>query len=107
MRFKGQTAIVTGAGQGIGFEICRQLAIEGASVFLNDIDTSLASQAVIRINAETSNACSTVAGDCSDVGFIREMVSNAVKETGKLDLVIANAGISHFGDFFTYTAESF
>ena len=35
--FKGQVAIVTGAGQGIGLEICRQLAANGASVLLNDI----------------------------------------------------------------------
>src|SRR4051794_6800158 len=102
MRFKGQTAIVTGAGQGIGFEICRQLAAEGAKVFLNDIDTNLATEAVERINAATSKACSTIAGDCSNVDFIRQIVSDAVKETGKLDLVIANAGITHFGDFFTY-----
>ena len=38
MDFKNKVAIVTGAGQGIGFEICRSLAKEGARVILNDID---------------------------------------------------------------------
>ncbi len=36
--FANQVAIITGAGQGIGFEIARQLAVHGASVVLNDID---------------------------------------------------------------------
>ena len=43
--FNGQVAIVTGAGQGIGFEICRQLAQRGASVVLNDYDAELANTA--------------------------------------------------------------
>jgi glucose 1-dehydrogenase len=38
MSFESKTAIVTEAGQGIGFEICRQLAKEGAQVILNDLD---------------------------------------------------------------------
>ena len=42
MSFNNKTAIVTGAGQGIGFEICRQLVAAGANVILNDIDAALA-----------------------------------------------------------------
>ena len=43
--FLGKTAIVTGAGQGIGFEISRQLALRGGRVILNDIDKILAQRA--------------------------------------------------------------
>ena len=43
--FDKQTAIVTGAGQGIGFEIARQLCANGASVILNDVDETMANDA--------------------------------------------------------------
>ena len=107
MSFKNKTAIVTGAGQGIGFEICQQLAMEGANVILNDIDPILAEQATQKINKEVSPKCKAMAGDSSDIYFIKEMVVEAVKQTGQLDIVIANAGITLFGDFFTYPPESF
>jgi glucose 1-dehydrogenase len=106
MRFKNKTAIVTGAGQGIGFEMCFQLAAEGANVILNDIDPALAEDAAKQIN-KTSGKCKAMAGDSSNISFINEMVKEAVRETGQLDIVIANAGVTLFGDFFTYPAESF
>jgi NAD(P)-dependent dehydrogenase (short-subunit alcohol dehydrogenase family) len=48
-----------------------------------------------------------LAGDSSDVLFIQKMVDTAVEKFGSLDVVIANAGITLFGDFFTYSSESF
>jgi NAD(P)-dependent dehydrogenase (short-subunit alcohol dehydrogenase family) len=104
--FKGQVAIVTGAGQGIGFEICRQLALKGAAVLLNDIDDTLTDNAVNKIKAEGGN-CIGLAGDASGVDFINEMVKQAVKKFDKLTIAIANAGITLFADFFDYTPDSF
>lgn len=104
--FDKKVAIVTGAGQGIGFEICRQLAREGAVVILNDLDADLAENAAKNIREENGK-CIALSGDSSNLKFIQEMVDLAVKEYGHLDIVIANAGITLFGDFLTYSPESF
>ena len=105
MEFINKTAIVTGAGQGIGFEICRQLAANGATVILNDIDEHLAIEAAKRIQLENGK-CIACPGDSGDMQFIQHLVDVAIAETGTLNIVIANAGITLSGDFFDYPAES-
>jgi glucose 1-dehydrogenase len=104
--FYQQSAIVTGAGQGIGFEIGRQLAAAGCNVLLNDIDEKLAIEAGKRINDEFGN-CIGLSGDASDPDFINTMVKTAVEKFGKLTIAIANAGITLFGDFFSYPKDDF
>jgi 3-oxoacyl-[acyl-carrier protein] reductase len=100
--FSNEVAIITGAGQGIGFEIAKHLCLKGASVVLNDVDEKLAREAAAKISAN----CIAVAGDAADVSFINSMVDETVKRFGKLSIAIANAGITLFGDFFEYKAEA-
>lgn len=101
-----KVAIVTGAGQGIGFEIAKQLAIEGTAVVLNDIDSTLAENAAQKITT-LKGLCTAVPGDTSGPEIIKKMVDTAINEYGKLDILVANAGITLFGNFLTYPVDSF
>ncbi len=106
-RFINKTAVVTGAATGIGYEICKQLALEGANVVLNDLNPDLSQTAAAKISQETGGNCIACPGNAANVTFIYELIDFAVAQFGSIDLAVANAGITLFGSFMEFTEDSF
>jgi NAD(P)-dependent dehydrogenase (short-subunit alcohol dehydrogenase family) len=90
----GRTAIVTGAGTGIGYEIARQLAAHGAHVVLAGRNADRAAQAASRISAESPAASTEV--QVLDLGSLQSVGRFAAgfgDRHGGLDILVNNAGI--------------
>lgn len=104
--FQGKAALVTGAGVGIGLEIARRLCAEGASVALNDVDPSRARAAAAAIRAE-GGACIAAGGDVAEAEVVAALVDETVRSFGRIDIAVANAGLTLYGDFFDYAAKDF
>jgi NAD(P)-dependent dehydrogenase (short-subunit alcohol dehydrogenase family) len=101
MMLEGKTAVVTGAGNGIGRAIALALARAGAAVVINDIGVSLSGEGGSASPAEeTRDAILSLGGraaisteSVSDWDAARRIVKTAVDSFGRLDIVVNNAGI--------------
>ena len=89
---QGKVAIVTGAGNGIGRAEALSLAAQGASVVVNDISAAALDSIVSEITGNGGRALAA-AGDLSDWTSTAGLVARALSEFGRLDIVVANAGI--------------
>ena len=106
--FDGKTAIVTGGAAGIGFGISKYLIENGATVVINDISEDRTHAAVEELNALHIGTAYACVGDASSVEFIYHMVDFAVGlPDSQLEMVVANAGLTEFGDFFSFSEQSF
>ncbi len=106
--FSGKAVFVTGAGTGIGYALCKAFAAEEATVALNDVDSALCQSAARRINDSLGvERVHPYAGDVADVDAVRRMFDQFVAVAARLDIVVANAGITNYGEFLTYTPAAF
>lgn len=96
--------LITGAGCGIGFEIARQLIASEKSVVINDIDAELCHQAAQQLDQLGSGTCLAWPGDCSSVSLI-DAVLEEISKTGLLRGCVANAGITSYGKFLSFTEK--
>ncbi len=96
---KGKTAIVTGAGQGIGREIARVLANADADVVVADFSAKTGKDAVKELKTLGSNSF-YVEVNVADSASVKKMTETVYKKTKKVDILVNNAGVSG-----TYFAE--
>ncbi|MGW5265205.1 SDR family oxidoreductase [Microbispora sp. NPDC004025] len=92
MDLSGKVAVVTGAGRGLGRAYAEALAASGAAVVVNDVDAEAAAQVVDAITGNGGRATSVVA-PVGSAEVAERLVDTAVKEFGRLDVMVTNAGI--------------
>jgi NAD(P)-dependent dehydrogenase (short-subunit alcohol dehydrogenase family) len=93
-RFDGQTVVITGAASGIGLEMARQFHGEGATVYAADLRPDGVPDGIRRLRV-----------DVTDPASVETMISQAVTETGRLDVMCNNAGASSVSDPRSCTVE--
>jgi 3-oxoacyl-[acyl-carrier protein] reductase len=95
-RFEGRVSIVTGASQGIGEAIARDLAAEGAAVVLVDVQPDKL-EAVVRSIADAGGKAEAHQADVADAAAVERVVSAVAAAHGRIDHLVNNAGITRDG----------
>lgn len=103
MKLQGKIAVVTGAGRGIGRAVCERYAVEGAFVFVTDVDEEKAHIVASSIGSRAAALKLDVASQDS----IDAMIAAVVAQQGRLDILVNNAGIFDLAPIVEITRESY
>lgn len=90
---QSKVILVTGASRGIGASIARQLAVAGAKVIVNYAGGTAAAEALVKDIQQQGGDAIAVQADVSKVADLERLFAEAKKAFGKIDIVVANAGI--------------
>jgi NAD(P)-dependent dehydrogenase (short-subunit alcohol dehydrogenase family) len=95
MKLSGINAIVTGANQGLGFEIARRFVLEGASVAICSRDVAKLAKAAeqLRTEAKSGQKIVSLACDVSEPKAVDEFIAAAISAFGAIQVLVNNAGV--------------
>ena len=102
---KNTVSIITGGSRGIGKAIAFLFAKEGSDIVLADIDLKGIKNIADEITSETGRKCITVNVDISKKADVEKMISTTIKEFGKVDVLVNNAGILLLRSILDMTEE--
>jgi glucose 1-dehydrogenase len=106
VRLADKVALVTGAAHGIGLACAQAFAREGAQVVIADVNEEAGNRETLRLRAE-GFPVSFVACNVSRKAEVERAVAAAVNEFGRLDVLVANAGIVHAAEFLDIEEADF
>lgn len=90
-KLKGKAAVITGGDSGIGRAVALAFAREGADVLISYLSEESDAEETARVVEAAGRKCVTVAGDISEEAHCRAIINRAVKEFGKVDVLVNNA----------------
>src|SRR5580700_4581265 len=95
-KLAGKVAVVTGASKGIGAAIAKSLAAEGASVVVNYASSKAGADAVVKSITAVGGKAVAVGGDVSKAAEAQGIIDAAIKNYGRLDVLVNNSGVYEF-----------
>lgn len=106
-KLQGKVAVVTGASKGIGAAIAKSLAAEGASVVVNYASSKSGAKTVVDSITAAGGKAVAVGGDVSKASEAEGIIDAAIKNYGRLDILVNNSGVYEFGAIDEVTEDQF